>query len=380
MEKKNNKALFITIGILGGLVLLLLLFVIVLLVFFGTGTRTRGKDDPGSSHITDDKKDTEDDILGNEVTKGENGSFNSIVMIIDGFRFTVPGDYDCFYSYEIGPVVYLDDVFQMKTAVREGTYEEMMEDSASMTQKTVDAGGTILQEVRETEFEGKQYAYFRMELSGDVCFVVYTQAADTDSRVAGQIVVENSELTDEDLIHVFASIAATAQRTDEEDSDYDDIVEQMAARSSIIGEWKEESSLSLDGVTVTFCVPAGFCSQGIYEADSYSTENFQTADYAIGVDCYLQADEWFADAESFIEAEIEGNFRDTDIEMQKINVDGKDCYYYEEKYEYNGSAYQRICAACDVDGNGTFYYVKAAVMDEGVELSIDTIRDFFLFR
>lgn len=383
MEKKNNnnKALFIVIGILGGLVLLLLLLVIVLLLFSGIGRQMQNKDDPPGPRITKDENTTEDDILGDEVIRGDNGMSNSITMIIDGFKFTVPGEYDCFFSYEIGPVVYLDDVFQMKTAVREGTYEEMMQDPDSITTKTVEAGGSILQEVRETEYEGKKYAYFRMQLMDDICFVIYTQAADTDSRVAGQIVVENSELTDEDLIHVFASIAGTAQVTDEADSDYDDIVDQMAVRTFAVGERKEESSLSLDGVTVTFCVPEGFYSQGIYETDFYSAENFQTQDYAIGVDCYLQADEMFANAEEYLENELEGSFNDTSgIRIQKTEIDGKTCYYYEEVLAYDDSEFQRISAVCDIDGNGTLYYVRASAIDEDTGVSIDTIRDFFVFR
>lgn len=70
MEKKNNKALFIVIGILGGLVLLLLLLVIVLLLFSGIGRQMQNKDDPPGPRITKDENTTEDDILGDEVIRG----------------------------------------------------------------------------------------------------------------------------------------------------------------------------------------------------------------------------------------------------------------------------------------------------------------------
>lgn len=383
MEKKSNKVLWVVIGILITVVLLLITIVAILL--FGRMSGKQGSVDYGDLFSVGNHKDVQSegdasDILGEEITKNNEGTTNnSIIMIIDGFQFTVPGDYDCFYSYEVGPVVYLDDIFQMKTVVRPGIYEELVSNPESMMQKTVAAGGSILQEVKETEFGGKNYAYFRMELGGDKCFVIYTQAADTDNWIAGQIVMENDNLTDEDLLHVFASIASTAQVTDQADSTYDDIAAQMVARASDIGEKKEESTLYFAGESVTFCVPSGFYSQGGYESDSYSSESFWSEDYVVAADCYLLSDDISGDAESYIENERDNRFDSDEVKIQTTRIDGTTCYYIEAKYNYNGSEYQRIYAACDTGTEGIYYCVEANIVDGDVELSIETIKDFFVF-
>lgn len=388
MEKKSNKGFFVVIGILTVLVVLLLVLVAVLLLGEKkekqTGTGNAGpflkEDSTGEA-----SSESTTDVFEKEVDKEKETTGNGISIVIDGFKFQVPSDYGCTYGEGIGPVVYLDDVFQMKLAVRDNSYEELMKNPDIITEKAISAGGEILQAVKETELKGNKYAYYRLDLYGDICFVVYTNAPDGNGRFAGQIVIQKEDLSDEELLNMFAGVISTAQETEDPDSTLDDIMAQViASDTSDLGEKKEESTLKLDGESVTFLVPENFYSQGQDEYSDYSTENFVSKEYAISVVCYLQAaggDAGYKNARALIEAERDWkyDFAGENTELQTIDINGKDWYAFSVSYEYNGSDYQYVYAACDV-GEDSIYYVKASVIDEDVKLSIDTIRDFMILK
>lgn len=388
MEKENNKGLWAAVGIL--MILVLLLAVSVAILLFGRSREGREENRNAGPYVNEDKKTTAQkdiidkdlpDVFDKEVETADVKKDSGVTMVIDGFQFHVPADYDCFYAYDIGPVVYLDGIFQMKTAVRDGSYEDSMKNPSALTEKTVEAGGKILQDIKETELDGKKYAYFLMELAGDKCFVGYTQAADTDKRLGGQIVIESEHLTDEDLLHIFANVAATAQVTDKPDSTYDDIVAQVVGQSVSPGERKEESKLYADGVCVTFCVPKYFYSQGGDDEEAPDTECFLSEDLAVSADCLLgTADEFVENARAAVE--IEYDFLNDSVkdgaEIQTVQINGNTCYYYLVRYHYNDADYQKLYAACDV-GENAYFAVSASVIDEDIELSLDTVREFFVF-
>lgn len=238
MEKRDNKGLFVVISILIVIIVILIILVGVLLFRNIIGRREMPEQ---SVQTTEEKKVTaskatgkEDDLFENEMdgdTDLTSDSGAGITFVIDGFKMTIPSDYSCTYAEGIGPVVYMDDVFQMKTAILEDSMEEVLKEPSALTEKTLAAGGEVLQDVKETEIDGRQYAYFLADLQGDKCMVAYTQAADTDKRIGGQIVIESDSLTDEDLLQMFASITTTAKETDEPNSTMEDIMAQATAPS-----------------------------------------------------------------------------------------------------------------------------------------------------
>lgn len=386
-EKGVSKGTKIVIGVFIALVLLLVVLVGILLL--GTEKEKQGGTGNAGPFIVDEGKNTETnenvaDIFEWEVEKESAGIGDGITVVIDGFKFYVPADYGCFYAEGVGPVVYLDGVFQMKIAVQDNSYEETMKDPEALMAKTVEAGGKILQDIKETELDGKKYAYFLMELSGDKCFVGYTQAADTDKRIGGQIVIESDSLTDEDLLRIFADIVSTAQVTDEPDSTLDDIVEQSAHQgTSAIGEKKEESTLSIAGETVTFQVTEGFYSQGIYHAEGLELESFWSDGYGVNVDCCLvAADEFVGSALAYVENERDMSYdsiRDN-MQIQTIEIAGNACYYIVVHYNFEGTDYQRLCAACDVGNGNAYYSVQACAIDWEGELTMETVKDFLVFK
>lgn len=242
-EKRMSKETKIILGSMIILIIILIALVGILLPIKGDNKQGESGNSEPIAMDEDKKTTTEEstsDIFDTEVEKEGTEAANGIKIVIDGFQFHVPADYSCFYAEGVGPVVYLDDVFQMKLGVRDNSYEESMKAPEVLMSKTIEAGGKILQDIKETELDGKKYAYFLMELSGDKCFVGFTQAADTDRRFGGQIVIQSDNLTDEDLLHIFADITSTAKITDEPDSTKDDIVNQSANRNLSDMEGKKE--------------------------------------------------------------------------------------------------------------------------------------------
>lgn len=374
MQRKNSIGLFITVGVLAILVLLLLVLVAVLL--FGEKGEKQGGTGNAGPFVVDES--TEEDTTN--VAEKEKHVFT---IVIDGFKFQIPSDYGCMYADEIGPVVYLDDVFQMKIEVQDIMYEEIMKNPDSVTEKTIESGGKIKQELKEIEFEGKKYAYFRMELQSNKCFVVYTEESETDKRFAGNIVIQKEDLSDEDLLHIFSGVISSAQKTEEPNSTKNDILAQIAEQITVEnrkpGEEKEESIMRLEEEEAAFLVPEDFYSNG-----QYVKEDFVSGDLAVYVYCSLQQavkESGFESAQACIETEREyllESVRD-ETEIQTIDINGKSFYYIAVHYKYAGSDVQRIYAACDI-GENAIYKVEANALDEDVELSIDTIRDFMVLK
>lgn len=294
-------------------------------------------------------------------------------IVIDGFKMAVPETYSCVFVDSIGPVVYLDDVFQMKIVVRDISYEEAMKTPEKLTQGTLDAGGEITKELEEIDLDGKKYAYFRMKLEGDDSIVVYTQAADSDKRLCGQIALSSDTVKDEDILHMFAQIMASAVQTDEPNTTAEDIEEQE--RKASMGEVKESSSLTYKNVSVTFYVPDGYYSQyKDEEGVSYVTENFMSDGFALDVNCDLRDTQDYADAKAFIESQKEWESANADCNIETIDIDGTNYYYIVVHYVHDGKDYQKVYAACDVE-NG-IYSVSANAIDCKDKITVDTIKGF----
>lgn len=396
MEKKSTKGLIVLAVVFIALFLLLLVFVAILIFGWFFSRQSNGGnagpfivEDTDSDTGTETQEQTgketepESDLFGVEVTKESETQGDGITIVVSGFQFQIPSDYSCTYAEGIGPVIYMDDVFQMKLGVRSDSYEEAIQNPDTLTEKTVAAGGTILQEVREASLNGKNYAYFRMELSGDNCFVVYTASPDAGRQLAGQIVMESELLTDEDMLNVFASIAETAQETDQPDSTLEDIMAQLGGESVKPGEEKESSSMSYSGETVMFGVTDNFYSMGAAETDIYMQETFLRGDFAVMVDCYLWTttgdNALYENAEAYIASEwdwLYDNVKDS-VEIKTVEIEGNSYCYFIVHYELDGSDYQRIYAACDTGSSG-IYSITARVVDEDMELTLETVYDFLV--
>lgn len=296
--------------------------------------------------------------------------------MLGGYKMVVPKKYSCTFAEGIGLIVYVDNAFQMKLMVKAEPFERVSADPESLVKKTLDAGGKIVQEIQEKELDGGKYLFFKAEINGSLSFVAHT--GDSEKRFAAQIIIESEDMTDQELLQVFADIVKTAEKTEEPDSVKEDIFNQAVAPD--YGTKKSESSISFAGETVKFHVPEGFYSKYTYGNDSYWTESFQTKDF-LRVDCSLWSTKKAGDypgAKAYIDnmLDFESDSVKREQKVESVKIAGNTCYYIDLHYTYAGTDYQYVYAACDYGQTGIFV-VNATALDFPEDLSVDTIREFF---
>lgn len=371
---KKNKGLYIIIGVLAVLVLILLALTVYL--FVGNTEEKKGNSGNAGPFVVKEEDDKEEAPFKEEIEQ-EPQTEKGIYFVSNGCKVLVPADYECLYKEDIGLIIYRDDVFQMKLAVKDGSYEEAAKNPDSLTEKTVAAGGEILEPVKETEVDGRKYLYFLMELTGDKCLVIYSQAPDSNKRIAGHIVIQSDTMTNEDLIHMFAGIAGSAVETDEPDTTLEDILNQEKAEKT--GEVKTESTLSIEKDTITYKVPTGYYSISTYGTGDYICETFATEGNGVEVECALNLKDGMGigDAKAYVECWFDwlpDNVQKEE-EIQSLERDGRTYYYYDVHYKFDEKDVRKILAACDIDDK-TYYTVEVVSFEEDAELTMDSIQEF----
>lgn len=384
MEKKKT-GFIAAISVLSVIVCVLVGIVVFLIVDRNNGN--------GSNTVLQKKESGENkesggsEIFKNKISDGDDEDEQSgeYKVVLDGYKFTVPSPYSCMIVDGIGTIIYMDDIFQMKLVIRDGSYEKTMKNPNSLTEATVEAGGKVTQDVKETQINGQKYAYFRIDLDGAQQFVVITQALDKEQRFGGQIAVLSEEATDKDLLNVFAEIISSAVETDEPDTTEEDLLEQK--RKMSIGEKKKESTLSYGGNTITYKVPGKFYSEGQHKEEGfYAVEDFVTEDRAVEVQTMLMQNsnasadgeeailDW-ENAKQYIEAESHKDETYDVSDIKTVKKNGYEFYYVIIKYEYKDVSYQKLYAGCDIGDDG-IYVINATASDWKETLTLDTIEEF----
>ena len=296
---------------------------------------------------------------------------------MDGYEFTLPKDYDLTYGDNIGPVVFKENIFQMRMSVLDDSYENVMKRSEELTQAMVDAGGTIVQDVKEIEDDGRKYAYYKATLQDDSMFVIYTATPDGSQRFAGQIVLLGEQTSDEFIIEMFSEITANSKKTEKKDSTKDDIVVERAKKkpSSIERTWIEENTIEFGKSKLTYQIPNNFFLEDEYEGSDYASQRYCMYEPYVNVECSLFENSWYENAQDYITK----NKHLENAKVQTMNIEGKDVYYIEESFLHDGKEYQQIYAGYDV-GDQSFFVVEGYDFNEESELTIDLIRDFLLME
>ena len=114
----------------------------------------------------------------------------------------------------------------------------------------------------------------------------------------------------------------------------------------------------------------------------HPTPSWQAAGH-IWTDLRGDSQELFVEsAMAYIEIQQDGmldSIKDQ-VKIQTMDIEGNTCYYIVAHYDFEGHDYQRIYAACDVGEGNVYYSVQASVIDEEVELSMEVIKEFFIFK
>ncbi|MCR4691246.1 MAG: hypothetical protein K5739_07875 [Lachnospiraceae bacterium] len=329
----------------------------------------------------------EDTETKEEAAKTEPGSKEDKIAA-NGVLFTIPTDYKISIDDETGNI-YIDDKdldFNLVMVVRDGSYEESLQDKDALTANARQQDVTILKDITEYTSGGKSYAYFTFAYNDESSTntVIYTGAT-KDKRIGINMMINASDLKEEDVIDRINGFLQTAQATDLPDTTRDDLVTQEAAMDDIsqpTGEVVDSASLKLGKSSVTVSVPEGYYyqdDQDVCEEDMFAIKYFQGSDADVTLSLY--ADGMYTDEEELAESEclINDNAKDIkDEKVQTLDHKGKKVTFKNVEYTYDGTVFHKAIAICRLSDK-SMYAVYAQNLD-GSALSFESLQGFLDFN
>lgn len=366
---EHKTGMIVLISILTAVIVLLTGTVVFLLV----GNHKK-ENQTGKKIQKETQKQQETGLGTDEKTTAKNQQQTSgeqtIPVVFKGYEFQIPLDYGCMIPEDMGPVVYMSDVFQLRLRVEDKNYEAYTKDPEHVMQNARDAGGEITKEVAEAEIKGRKIAWFRTTLQGDDMVVMWSKA-DENRIFGGQMAILSQDMKEEDFLNVFAQITESAQKTDKQDTTKEDLAAWEPEIN--VGEERKQGSITTSDFTVTFPVQEGYYAQKdevyVSEGKDYYSDDYMTNDL-ISVSCCVTKD-YFETAREAVQ--YDGNYENAEIKT--LESGGKTYYYAVAETESDGKRVQYVMAVCEL-GNGWMYSVEAMATDFGRSLTIDDIEGF----
>lgn len=322
-------------------------------------TKTPEGEDPGLSGIFD-----------KEVI---NQTYNAspVTFVVKGVQYTSPSDYLVMYSDDIGPIVYITNVFQMKMARKDSTFDEVLKGLAELDDKAIDGGAKSLVEPATKKIGDKTFAYFVVDISGEKTLGVITDSPDGKFSIAGQIVIQSENVSYDDILNMYAGIAATAKVTDKPDSTKEEIEAQI---KYITGDKRKVSTLKYNSASITYHVPEGFFYTGDADGATSGSQFYSSVD----TDVYVSIEDK-AFPEDTAEYSIDASVKYEENAVKLVEeVNGNKVYICTSHYTGDsGKEFYTLLAKYDIDDAYT-YCVTADRVDKG-DISFDLIRKFFEF-
>lgn len=367
--KEKKTGMIVLISILVMVIVLLTGIVIFLLV--GNHKKDREIVKKVHDETQEQQEVTRTDINVTAGVQQEASENQTRPVVLKGYEFQIPVEYGCMIAEDVGPVIYMSDIFQLRLRVDDFSYEEYTKDPEHAMQNARDAGGEITKEVAEAEINGRKIAWFRTTLLGDDMVVMWSEA-DKNRMFSGQMVIFSQDIGEEDFLNVFAQIIGSAEKTDKPDSTEEDL---LAWEPQInVGERRSQGSITTDDFTVTFPVPEGFYAQTdvvyVSEEKDYYSDDYMTNDY-VSVSCRVTKD-FFEDARSV----ISDDWNYDNAKIKTVEVSGRTYYYAISEKDIDGKQVQYVTAACGLSESGWIYSVEATVTDYERSLTLDDIKGF----
>jgi len=333
----------------------------------------------------------EEDIKGKKTEKNSESASEYREIVMDGVLLNIPSDNDVRIDNEEN-TIYVDDAnldYISCMIIRNESYEESTKDKDRMKSKAMNYDITLLQDVTEYICDGKSYTYytFKYNDSGDVTSVVVTGA--TDSKAIAANVLVNSDLSIEEVIDLMNVYLSTAEATEREDTDSDDLIAENALGNNSyidpIGERVESIDMNLNTTEVTAMVPEGFYYDSSYDyqdeiLNAMCSKRFSSED-GTDVNVYLYDEDMYDDINDvangyFISDEDYPEFEDSGVQIEEYK--GNRIAFRNISYLYNDIVFNKAVAVCQLSDN-TYYAVDAINLYE-VEITFDKIKGFMDIR
>lgn len=312
-----------------------------------------------TSEVTGDKEIIE--TTGNTETKPS-------AIVKSGYEFTVPEDYGVAFSDDFGVYFYMNDIFQIRPVVVEedkAKFDSYYDDASGLTEKSVNAGGVILHDPKVDTVDGLDIFHFRVDFDGEISEVMRCRISDTAS-LGGHMALL-SDVSENDCLHIFASIAKTAVPSTGEDTTLATYID--ANTNLVSGEEVTENTIGNATKSVKYNVTEGF-----YYNPKFDEEDEDKFEQSYGDGKFnfllikLLKDE--SGAQSYV------SDRAGQSKVETMDVDGNTYYYYfkdESTDEYE--SYESI-AATEV-GDGYIYVVD---FEAGYKYSVNDLIEFMQIK
>lgn len=291
---------------------------------------------------------------------------------INGYKFNVPSKYTCSYRDGSGVIISMPDIFQMTVTAKGRSFDALLNDTSVLTDKAKDIGGENVSDVDVCTVNGRRYAYFRFTYKEELNFVVYGETPDGKSHTGGQIHFTKEDMTDDELLIIYDSVASTIESTEDKDTDADEISKQ---NSSINVPFTDVNTIVYGNLSVTYAVPSNLWYSGSFTYDAYSTDMYCNEDTWASVK--LENHDNYKSAVKMIIANST-SVSENEIAMPEMVTIGEYTVYYtiDSKKASSGGMDQHILAACDIDGK-RIYSVDYSIYGSNEEITVDTIEEFF---
>lgn len=313
-----------------------------------------------------------DNIFGNEVTT-QTYNASPITFVVKGVKYTSPSDYCVTYFENIGPAVYINNVFQMKMLYKDQTFSDLLKSIDELDDKAISGGASSLVEPTTMKVGDREYAYFVVDMSGEKVLGVLTKSPDDKFSMGGQIAILSDKVKYEDLIKMYASIADSASMTDEKDSTKEEIEAQI---KYITGEKRKKSTITYKKCKLTYNVPDGFFFTSESEGATTGNQFYEGAELSATASIEEKA---FPEdtAEYAVDAAVQ---YEENVVKGVAEVNGNTIYYYTTHYtsDTSGKVFYNLTAKMDIDDEYT-YCVSADCVDKG-DIAFEKITAFFEFE
>ncbi|MCR5001502.1 MAG: hypothetical protein K6A71_06885 [Lachnospiraceae bacterium] len=343
----------------------------------------------GCSKTGDPTADADGGMTEEEPQQVKDAEGDGFKIVSNGVLFTVPRDYSVTVEDETGNI-YIDDPdldFNIVMVVRDGSYEESLEDKDGLTANARKQDVTILKDITEYTAAGKSYAYFTFEYNdhSSTNTVIYTGAVE-GKRIGINMMINADDITEEDVIDRINVFLKTAEATGLADTTADDLYDQEGLNDASFepeGESIDQTELKLGDTAVTIAIPEGYLYQtdmDAYEEGMFCKQYFDSSDLS-EVTLSLYAEGMYDDLKELVNAECIVNDNAGNVKTEgpkKTDHKGKTLVYKTVSYSYDGTKFNKAIAACELPDKSV-YTVLIQNLD-GKELSLDDIREFLTFE
>lgn len=293
------------------------------------------------------------------------------VFVLDGYEFVVPADYGVVFDDEIGPYIYMNDIFQVRVAPRpesDDKYQSYFNNPSVLEEKAIEQGSVIEKATQSVTVDGIQIFYFIANLDGEKLLVFRTRL-DNEASLGGNLVILDYSFTDNDYLNVVASIIKGVSKTDKPNTTKEEFISSKL--DVHVGEKVSEGIIDTGKMVVKYGVNDADFHHSSYAELEYDEETGRYRDSYMSDtydSIYVIVQPYQGGAKAFVEEHY------SFTKMEKVEKNGRTFYCFKKSEDLgDGILDLKIIAATDLKDGMIYALDYESVYDH----DIDYLYPFF---